>query len=160
YLQRQGYFFKDAVYLIDDYKPDLIPHGQIVRILQNYADGTGRGRLKADATTNATRPIRGFLLCTGEDVPEHTASAIARSVIIPVPQQAKDLDLGGQCTDKCCHYSGVTADLIQHLLAKGRPKRFAKMVRALRRFYYRGIAGQQNDSRVASNFALLGAAFF
>jgi hypothetical protein len=34
-----------------------------------------------------SRPIRGLLVCTGEDVPEHSASAMARSLVIPVPQR-------------------------------------------------------------------------
>src|SRR5262249_40258632 len=33
-------------------------------------------------------------------------------------------------------------------------------VRALRQFYARGIAGMQNDSRIAGNFALLAASFY
>src|SRR5262249_16825090 len=54
YIQRQGYFFKDALYLVDDYKPEVIQHQNIVRVLQNYADNTARGRLNADATTNVS----------------------------------------------------------------------------------------------------------
>src|SRR5205085_2825568 len=89
YIQRQGYFFKDALYLVDDFKPEVIPPYQVVRILQTYADNTARGRLKADATTNVSRPIRGLLVCTGEDVPEHNASAVARSIVVAVPQAKK-----------------------------------------------------------------------
>jgi len=160
YLQRQGYFFKDALYLVDDYKPEVVPHYQVVRLLQNYADGTGRGRLKSDSTTNTSRPVRGLLVSTGEDVPEHTASALARMIIIKVPQQAKDLKRGNRCQKECGLYSGVTADFIQHVLANNRAPVFAKRVQTLREFYYNGIAGQQNDSRIATNFALLAAGFF
>jgi hypothetical protein len=160
YLQRQGYFFKDALYLVDDYKPELIYHYQVVRILQNYADRTGRGRLRIDATTNTTRPIRGLLISTGEDVPEHTPSAMARMIVVEVPQpKVKDLLRGQSCVDGSCVYSAVIADFIRHLLAKKRTRSFAKLVNALRKRYYREIAGQQNDSRIAGNFALLAAGF-
>src|SRR5262249_20146367 len=90
-VQRKGYYFKDALYLVDDYKPEVIKPYDVVRIMQNYADGTGRGRLKSDTSTNSTRPIRGLLVSTGEDIPEHSASAVARSIIVAVPQIAKDL---------------------------------------------------------------------
>jgi hypothetical protein len=159
YIQRQGYFFKDCLYLVDDYKPEVIPHYQVVRILQNFADRTGRGRLKADATTNTTRPVRGLLLSTGEDVPEHTASAVARSVVVEVPQREKDLDRGARCVDASPGYRAVTADFVRHLLAQRRTQAFAASVAARRQRYYKDVAGQQNDSRVASNFALLAAAF-
>src|SRR5262249_41387230 len=130
YLQRQGYFFKDAIYLVDDYKAEVIRHEAIVRILQNYADGTGRGRLRADATTNTSRPIRGLLISTGEDFPEHTASAVARSIVIEVSQQKKDIKRGGRCSEMCCHYSGVMADFIGQLISNGRTQTFAKLVKA------------------------------
>lgn len=159
YLQRTGYFFKDALFLIDDYKPELIKHEAIVRLLQNYADGTGRGRLKCDATTNTSRPIRGLLMSTGEDVPEHTASALARSIIINVPQQEKDLRRGHRCSQESSRYRGVMADMVQQFLKRGRLAVFPKMVRALQEYYYRDIAGKENDSRIANNFALLAAGF-
>jgi hypothetical protein len=107
FIQRQGYFFKDALYLVDDYKPELAKFPQeVVRVLQAYADNTARGRLRSDATANVLRPIRGLLVCTGEDVPEHHASAVARSVIVKVPQQAKNLAAGNRCKAECQNYSG------------------------------------------------------
>lgn len=159
YVQRQGYFFKDALYLVDDYKPEVIPAYQVVRILQNYADGTGRGRLKIDATTNTTRSIRGLLVSTGEDIPEHSASAMARSIIISVPQQEKNLARGQRCARECKNYSAVTVDFLRWFLAHGRSEGFSRRVANLQRYYYRGIAGEQNDARIASNFSLLAAGF-
>lgn len=159
YVQQQGYFFKDALYLVDDYKPEVTQRYNIVRILQTYADGTARGRLKSDATANVTRPIRGLLLCTGEDVPEHSASAMARSVVIRVPQREKDLMRGNRCVTECGNYKGVMADFIRWLLANDRTKVFAERVTTLQTRFYSDVAGQQNDSRVTTNLALLGAAF-
>jgi hypothetical protein len=147
------------LYLIDDYKPEVVQHYNIVRILQTYADGTSRGRLKSDATTNVSRPIRGLLLCTGEDVPEHSASAMARSLIIKVPQREKDLVRGNRCVAECRNYGGVMADFIRWLIAHDRAKVFAARVTASQQRFYSDVAGQQNDSRIASNLALLGAAF-
>ncbi len=160
FIQRQGYFFKDALYPVDDYKPEVVKYPQeVVRVLQAYADNTARGRLRSDATANLMRPIRGLLVCTGEDVPEHHASAVARSVIVKVPQQAKNLQAGKRCKAECQNYSGVMADFIRWLLAEGQCAEFAQRFGELQQFYYGDVAGQQNDIRIATNLALLGAAF-
>jgi hypothetical protein len=159
YVQRQGYFYKDSLYLIDDYKPEVIAQRDAVYVLQNYGDGTGRGRLRKDATTNITRPIRGLLLSTGEDLPQNNASALARTVIVAVPQAEKDLKRGARCLAECPRYSALMADFIQWLLAEGRTQQFAARVEQYGAAYYKRIAGQQNDARIASNFARLAAAF-
>ncbi len=160
FIQRQGYFFKDAMYLVDDYKPETARYPQeVVRVLQAYADNTARGRLRADATANVLRPIRGLLVCTGEDVPEHHASAIARSVIVKVPQKAKNLEAGRRCKEEYQNYTGVMADFIRWLLNEGRCEGFTKRFNELQKKFYDDVAGQQNDIRVATNLALIGAAF-
>ena len=159
YIQRQGYFFKDAMYLVDDYKPEIVQNWQIVRIMQTYSGGGARGRLNSDATAKTSRPIRGLLVCTGEDVPEHNASAMARSVVIKVPQQEKDLVRGRRCVSEARNYSGVMADFIRWLIAGARSTKFTDRVTELQRRYYSDVKGQQNDSRIATNLALLGAAF-
>jgi hypothetical protein len=159
YIQRQGYFFKDAMYLVDDFKPEVIQNYNIVRIMQTYSDGTARGRLRSDATTNVSRPIRGLLVCTGEDVPEHNASSMARSLVIKVSQRPKDLIRGNRCVAECKNYSGVMADFIRWLIAKDRLKGFGDRVIELQQQFYSDVAGQQNDSRIATNLALMGAAF-
>lgn len=157
FLQRQGFYFKDALYLIDDYKPDITRQSDVVRTLQNYADRAGRGRLKVDATTNVTRPIRGLLASTGEDVPEHTPSAMARSIIIPVPQQEKSLLLGQRCQEWSSRYRSMTADFVHYVLAQHRQNHFIYHYRRRKSHIQSCIDGQLNDSRIANNFALLAA---
>src|SRR5262249_28543264 len=73
FLERQGYFFANAIYAVDDYKPGVCKREHVVRILQANADRNFRGRLRSDATPNTCRWSRGLMLCTGEDVPEHSA---------------------------------------------------------------------------------------
>jgi hypothetical protein len=159
YVQRQGYYVKDALYLVDDYKPEVVPPYQVVRVLQTYADNTARGRLKSDATANVMRPIRGLLVCTGEDVPEHNASAIARSVIVRVPQEKKNVAAGTRCLKECELYSGVMADFILWLIAERRTEAFANRFVELQQRFNDDVAGQQNEIRIATNLAILGAAF-
>ena len=159
FLQRQGYFHKDATFLIDDFKPEIIKPDAVLRLIQNYADRSGRGRLKVDATTNITREIRGLLVITGEDVIQQSPSGVARSVVTRAAEGVKDLKRGMRCEKESVNYSGVTSDFIQHILADEITASFGDRVKALRAQYYHGIAGQQNDSRIAGNLALLAAGF-
>jgi hypothetical protein len=162
FLQMLGYYFRDALFLVDDFKPMALRPGQLQQItwlLQTYSDSTARGRLNADSSAKPLRPIRGMLVSTGEDVPEHSASTTARSVIVEVPNQGKDIGRGHRCLERCRHYPGVTADLIRWLLATGRAAGFAARARARKQHYLQGIEGRQNADRIAGNFGLLAAGF-
>jgi hypothetical protein len=163
HIQMTGYFFRHALYVVDDYKPSAITQSQlthVLQVLQAYADNTARGRLRADASFHDQRPVRGFLVSTGEDIPEHSASTIARSILIDVPQQPKDVNRGQRCIARCSRYSAITADFVRWLLVKNQPQKFKRRFQKLRGWFYEGIAGQQNDLRIASNFALLAAGFW
>lgn len=159
YIERTGYSFRDALYMVDDYKPELITGAQAVRVLQAYADGAGRGRLQSDARAHVTRPIRGLLLSTGEDLPQNNASALARMVIIDVPNCPKQLDLAARCMAMRPSYRGLTADFVRWLIAGGRTAGFVGHVERHRGRFYQDIVGRPNDARIAGNFALLAAAF-
>jgi hypothetical protein len=157
-IERLGYDFRDALYTVDDYKPEVTWRSAVIRILQSYADGAGRGRLRSDATANVTRPIRGLLVSTGEDCPDHSASAQARVIVVDVPHGARNLALGDRCRAMAPEYAGVTADFIRWLLAGGHTARFATRVAELRGYYVQGIIGEPNDIRIAGNIAQLAAA--
>jgi hypothetical protein len=159
FLQRQGYFFKDTTYLVDDYKPEVTRHGDVLKLLQNYADGSARGRLNSDATSNVSREIRGILICTGESIPEQSPSAMARTVIVDVGSREKDVERGARCLARRERYPALMAGFIEHVIAEGRGAAFAERVRELQQVFYRPIAGAQNDLRIAANHALLAASF-
>ena len=158
-LQRMGWFFKDAVFFVDDFKPELARHADYVKVMQNYADGSTRGRLRADATSSVVRQIRGILVSTGEDVPEHSASALARNVVVAMPSSPKDTARGARCLGRCGRYRAVQAAFIHHLISRGRTAGFSARVEEYRRRYLEGIEGRQNDVRIAGNLALFAAAF-
>lgn len=159
YVERQGYFFRDAVFLVDDYKPEVTRQGDVLRVLQAYADATSRGRLNAESRTRRSREIRGLLVSTGEDVPEHNPSSLARMIVIQVPQKEKDVERGRRCVQEARHYPEFTAAFIHHLIVEGRIPQFIRRVDELTDYYYQGISGQQNDIRIAGNFAQLATAF-
>jgi hypothetical protein len=158
-IQYEGYYFRDAMFLVDDYKPEHCPPTKAAWLLQSYADSAARSRLRSDATAAETREIRGLLVCTGEDVPDHSASATARLIKIPYPVGAKDLERGHRCHQQRLNYPGVMCDFIHHVLANNRGPAFATRVAELQSRFYREDTGQDNDVRIASNFAMLAAAF-
>ncbi len=159
FVQNQGYYFKDALYLVDDFKPDVTRYDQVVRVLQAYADNAARGRLNSRAVASPTREVRGILVSTAEDLPEHSASLLARTVAVTVPQRPKEMERGLRCLQWSPSYSGVMADFVRHLLAEGWTGRFAGEVQAAQRRLLDGVPSRQNDARVAANLALLGTAF-
>ena len=158
-IQHEGYYFRDTMYVVDDYKPEHCKPGEATWVLQGYADAAARSRLRRDATAAESREIRGLLLCTGEDVPDHSASATARIIKIPYPKAEIDLVRGRRCQQQCQHYSGLMADFIRHLLANDRPAAFVARVAALQDQFCQAAKGHENIVRVAGNFALLAAAF-
>ncbi len=159
FIQRIGWFFKDALFFVDDFKHEVVRHADFLKVTQNYADGSSRGRLRSDSTSNAVRPIRGILVSTGEDVPEHSASALARNVVVVMPSKAKDRERGLRCVERSSRYRTLQAAFIHHLISGGRTASFAAKVKAYRELFIRGIEGRQNDERIAGNLALFAAAF-
>lgn len=155
-IEAEGHLFKDALLVIDDFKHAIAPR-DTVRILQNYADGNARQRMQGGQASRSL-PIRGLVVSTAEDVPEREGSTLARLLVVRVPQH-RDHERADRCRQLCRHYSGVMLDFIRHLLASGRCREFEQRVAARRQDYLRGIAGVPNDARIASNFALLAAAF-
>ena len=147
------------MFLVDDYKPDHCRPGDATWLLQAYADSAARSRLRSDATAAETREIRGLLVCTGADVPDHSASATARLIKIPYPVGEKDLERGRRCQQQRVNYAGVMCDFIRHIIANNRGPAFAARVAELQQRYYREVTGSDNDLRIAGNFAMLAAAF-
>jgi hypothetical protein len=84
YLGRIGFTLKDLPFLIDDYKPSVVKDKGVIGLIQNYADGTARGRLNADASLKTSYPVRGTIISTGEDHLNLEASVAARVLTIEI----------------------------------------------------------------------------
>jgi hypothetical protein len=159
FLQMLGYYHRDCLFVADDFKMEMVRHAEVVRLLQNAGDGTARGRLRHDARTRATRPMRGLLLSTGEDLPAQNASGRARTIVVEVPNRDKDLALGQKCVAMSPLYRGFMADFLAWIVREGCGAIFAGRVEHWQGHYYESVAGMQNDARIAGNHALLAAAF-
>jgi hypothetical protein len=158
-IQSAGYDFRDAMFLVDDYKREDVKHSDCVMVLQCYADRTGRSRLRSDATMNTTKPIRGLMVSTGEDFPDSNASGRGRAVVIRVPNPEKDIDRVTRCLEHCHLYRGWTAAFIAHAIRNDLGKKFKARVDYWQRRYLERISGRTNDTRIATNHACMAAAF-
>ncbi len=157
-LQREGYFFRNALALIDDYKPEITHSRDVTKLIQSYADGAARGRLKKDATSNPSREFRGWMLSTGEDLPEHSPSTLARTIIVRVPRQEPNLFAGRICQAESVHFPQLTAAFIHSVITQSRGHRFAQHVDQFELDLQGQLQGRQNQGRICRNFAILLAA--
>lgn len=154
-----GYGFRDALYLVDDYKREDVRHSDAVMVLQCYGDRSGRSRLRSDATMNTTRSIRGLMVCTGEDFPDSNASGLGRAVVVRVPNPERDYNRVARCLDQCQLYRGWMAAFIADYIRHDRASEFRTRVEHWQRRYLERIRGRTNDSRIATNHACVAAAF-
>jgi hypothetical protein len=125
-LELAGHYFKDALYLIDDYKKrhftTVSALKEATRILQNYADGTGRSRLSRSSRMMSSTYIRGMVLITGEDLPEGESSTLARVVPLPLakkPLTQEEVSIKRRCDKRRPLYAGVMARYIAWTQLKG-----------------------------------------
>jgi hypothetical protein len=131
-LGRIGYFYRDALFLVDDYKKANISryeHNSVLGLIQNYADNTARARMKQNLELAKTYNIKGFLLSTGEDTPEGESSALARMIFLTLSNTQQG-PKSKRCEDKRKLYSGFTAHFIKHCFNRNplEFKRFLKII--------------------------------
>lgn len=91
-LEKAAFTVKDALFLIDDFKPSGSAtdvsrmHGAASRILAGAADGVGRGTMTADRKARAGLFPRGLVISSGETLPRGHSNR-ARAVIVDVSRK-------------------------------------------------------------------------
>lgn len=88
-LELLAFFAKDMILVVDDFAPQSgfgerqKLNKKAERLFRAQGNGNGRGRMNADGTLRLSKPPRGLILSTGEDVPQGH-SLRARQAIIEV----------------------------------------------------------------------------
>jgi len=143
---------KDALLVIDDYKPgnDHRDRARLEkdadRIFRGAANHAGRGRMNADGTLRLEKPPRCLVLASGEDVPPGH-SLRARLLILRIEKGATDLARLSQCqraaengvySQALAGYLQWLAPRIAELQANQRAELAAFRDRLLQRFPHHG----------------------
>ena len=162
-LQQQGYYYSSAIALVDDFKHSVVQSDSHLQVLiQNLFDREGRGRLTGGGAKLAKGyPFRGYLLSTGEDPMDQSASNTAR--VLPLPWDAEAArrtprDRVGRIVENQPRFSAFTRVFVSHLQKKEvvelreRQERTAADLGEM-------MEGQSNGPRIANQLALLYLAF-
>lgn len=94
-LEATAFQVKDAVLVVDDFAPtgsmnDVLKlNQQADRLLRGQGNRQGRQRMKSDGTLRPSKPPRGLILSTGEDVPRGQ-SLRARTLVVEVGPKSVD----------------------------------------------------------------------
>jgi hypothetical protein len=162
-IAEKGWFYKDALYCLDDLKfssmPDYEKTGTI-SMLQSYIDGHGKGRLGKPSSggymPTEGKPIRGTILGTGEDLPSGEASIMGRYMIVPIESSTKNKALLGRCLELSKDYSSVMSEFIYFILQRSDwQAQLLKAFDAFRNTFEQEIGSQHtNLIRVCSQLAL------
>lgn len=154
-IQTIGYFFNDAIYLVDDFKIGHFNKSQlngVTMIFQNYTDGRARGRLSATIEIREGKHIRGSMLITGEDILHNEASIMARYHIIDVNKDGLNFKAGEKALEYRHLYSGFMGRYIEWVMKQD--KYIEKIVRSVNKEkkIFIGSRTTTNVSRVAQSF--------
>lgn len=158
-LHNVGYLFKDALYVIDDFKLRNFGgknsnYDYAITLMQNYADNTSRARSRADLRMQKTKTITGFLASTGEDTPGGEASTLARSILVDCQPREKNRLKGKQIEHVQHLFPGFTARYINHILNLV-PEKISKTFEKYDDEFHEHVKGNPNDARVSRNIALM-----
>jgi hypothetical protein len=124
-LEALAFVAKDALLVIDDFNPhgsvhDVArAHREADRVIRAQGNLSGRGRCRPDGSPRPTKPPRGLILSTGEDIPRGQ-SLRARLLTLELSPGEVDLDKLSQCQADAAagKYSMAMAGFIQWLAPK------------------------------------------
>lgn len=152
-IEVTGDRLRDCLYLIDDYKGRTTKLHHVVRLIQNYADCTGRGRLNPDATEKRTYIIGGLILMTGEDLPHGEASTMARMLVLRLPPREGENPTLAYAQKNVHHLPPLMANYVQWLAEHG--KQLVDRARFIKwRERFAAAAGDtSNPLRIGQNLA-------
>ncbi|MEI7637714.1 MAG: DUF927 domain-containing protein [Syntrophus sp. (in: bacteria)] len=153
-IEREGYYFRDSLFLIDDLKASLIAPETVVRTLQNYVDGHGRARMKSNADLQKQFYIRGLLLSTGEDFVDNIESINGRTIVINVEPE-KNTEAGRRCLENRHFYRSFMPGLIQSVISDPAWKTNSQaLINAMIMEFHALTMDLPNGLRISSNWAL------
>ena len=161
-LENLAFSAKDALLVVDDFCPTgsqfdvQAMHRKADRVFRGLGNTAGRGRLRSDGTARPTKPPRGMVLSTGEDVPRGQ-SLRARMLVLEVPRQGVGaVDWGNLTACQADAAAGVYAQAMAGYLRWLAPryreirKELRSEINALREQAYRSGQHRRTPDNVAN----------
>lgn len=164
----EGTFFNipNAIGLLDDYKPSITKPWGFVEIIHRYADGNSRNRMNRSAQLRETKPMRGWILSTGEDIPVGEASVLARMIPLRFPRRPEGALYNNNLSKAermAKYFPTVMARYVAWLTKEAANQGLDALVVAMHQKFGAWIQGKvadaPNATRVARNFAILWCSF-
>lgn len=118
-IESEGFFFRDALFFIDDFKTAIVDPNKVTRIIQNSANSQGRVRLSSGGDYKITpmRGVRGLILSTGEDFISDVESVVGRTLLIKV-EPGQNMEAGAACWRRRGEYRMLIPGLLQWLFSQ------------------------------------------
>lgn len=124
-LEDLAFMTKDAVLVIDDFKPsgdsvgDAKLNAQADRVLRSLGNGSARRRMRADGSLRPQRPPRALIVSTGEELPRGE-SLRTRMLIMEIAPGDVSKERLTRCQRDAASglYAAVTAALCQWLAGR------------------------------------------
>lgn len=118
-IEQEGYLFRGAVMTVGDVKAGVVGDGgssRVLGMLQRAGDRAERRRLDPTGAVLSSR-CRATCLFEGEDVPTQEGSALARLLLLALPQSARAPQRLAQLQRLLPRLPILTRALVDHLLA-------------------------------------------
>lgn len=161
YVADQGAYFKDCLFLADDFKMKNIKSYEVREISQliaNIFDAVGRGTLTKDRNSNAQAVVKGLMVVTAEDYPPLDAAGMARTTAVQYETRDKNTKAGDLLTDLRPNLCKIPPQFINWFLNQ-KVAKFESYFKELRDRLCNQIRGSQNDFRIATVTAEFGLGF-
>lgn len=151
---------RDMLITVDDLKQNMGDRNIGRRVIQSYADRSGRGRATSRGELAAARFAGGLMASAGEDIPEGEASIAARSLFVTIAKGAANLEriTVAQEAGAAGALATVTARYIAWLLDSERGGAISVAIRENREYFREGLGenpGVNDAGRVATSCALI-----
>lgn len=157
-LMDYAYQFKDALFLVDDYKGrDRNESDSMLTLVQSSYDGAKRSTLGKDGKQRGDVFSRCLILITGEEPPHNHSSVTARTITVnykPLDRHITTPYLK-KCEENKHLYSGVTSKFVHWTLNQTRSV-IQREYNEIQEELMKEVNGKQNASRTCKNMAVAG----
>jgi hypothetical protein len=155
-IEQEAFHFRGAVMVVGDVKVGTIAEGGVSKVLglvQRAGDRAERRRLDNTGRAVQSHPSRATWLFDGEDVPVTEGSALARLLILRIPQAPRQMALLGRLEALMPRLPSATRALVDHLLTSQPWPALLASYRARSAAIAASIVGSPNAVRLAKSIA-------